>query len=296
MRSRTIHVGDAAEVLTTFPDECVHLTYIDPPFHTGKDWGEFDDRWSGRAEFVQAMRRIAAEVRRVLVPGGSLYWQGDDNATHVIWAMLEDVFQEPVRRSIAWEGSSESGFKTGTTNWVRSHDTILYFTKGRAQAFNTQYRPYTKERLAHFSHVDENGRRFQRRFDRVGERRLDYPPDPTKEGAYRQYLDESKGTPAGSVWRDFFAPTHGERTGYPTQKPTALLDRIVRASSNEGDLVLDPCCGSGTTLVAAERLGRRWVGIDRNPEAAKVAEARVRPEVESNALLDDGPPVSVRGC
>lgn len=333
---RTLHCGDAAEVLARTDAASVHLCIIDPPYYTQREWGEFTDRWRDIGEFVASMRTVAEAIHRVLVPGGALYWMGDENAIHRVWVMLEEVFGGPIRRCIAWQGHSPSGVKTTAPNWIRTHDTILYFLKrgeatarwnrqwdphtevrearyyeteegtgrrfavmngrkcyadaspGRAvgsvwapRVFHPLYDPYTPERMACFDRVDETGRRYQQRYDE------------SSGGRWRQYADEYEGTRQGTVWRDFFAANRGDRTGYPTEKPTELTDRIVRASSDPGDLVLDPCCGSGTTLVSAERLGRRWMGIDRNPEAIRVARGRVGAEVDSTALIDEGPPVRV---
>lgn len=338
MTARTLYVGDAADTLATLPDAGAHLVYVDPPFGTQKDWGAFDDRWRGGiAEFVDAMRAIATQAHRVLVDGGALYWHGDDYAIHRVWCMLEDVFGGPIRRQIAWSGSSESGFKSQAANWIRHHDTILYFVRGhRARAFNVEYEPHNQQREDRYNKVDADGRRyfthskngkrcyadatpgkpvgsvwtphcFNRQFEPFSAERLSYFNKVDSDGRrYQQYyyhdrppeknryyLDEAKGLPVGSVWRDYFNPMNPERVGYPTQKPTDLLRRIIAASTNEGDLVIDPCCGSGTTCVAAEQLGRRWIGIDRSPIAIDLAAQRTRQAVGDNALLDTGPPVNV---
>ncbi|MEX1245275.1 MAG: DNA methyltransferase, partial [Thermoanaerobaculia bacterium] len=154
-------------------------------------------------------------------------------------------------------------YKTIANNWIRGHDTLLFYTRGKAFRFNKQSTEHRPEYVARFNKVDKDGRRY---FDGRGERR---------------YLEDvlAKGKAIGDVWNDVMSfqqiPTSQERLGYDTQKPEALLERIIKASSNPGDLVADFFCGSGTTLAVAERLGRRWIGSDLGRWAIHVARKRL---------------------
>jgi site-specific DNA-methyltransferase (adenine-specific) len=246
--------------------------------------------------YLSMMAPRLVELHRVLKETGSLYLHCDPTASHYLKLLLDAVFgYAQLRNEIIWK-------RTVSHNNVRNRfgdetDTILFYTKGDRPTFNRQYRPYSHEYIAsHYAQLDEKGRRYTTRdlrnpgirpnlhyeykgykphpngwaislekmkeYDAKG--LLYFPPD--KEGRIRlkRYLDEMPGTPMGTVWDDIL-PLNSqaqERLGYPTQKPEALLDRIVLASSNPGDVVLDPFCGCGTAIASAQRLGRHWVGID----------------------------------
>ena len=206
------------------------------------------------------------EVHRVLREDGSLYLHTDHTASAWSKTLLDAVFgPNKMRREIIWVSSAVSGFKSLAQNFVRGHDTIHYYARGSRPKFNKSYLPYNERQLKRFSGIDDEGRRYK---------------SITK--SRRLYLDESKGMPISSVWSDIAnfqtVVNHREKVGYPTQKPLALLERIIKASSNEGDVVLDPFCGSGTALVAAERLGRRWRGIDISADAVRLAAERLASE------------------
>ena len=169
---------------------------------------------------------------------------------------------ENFRREITWQMKSVSGFKSKTNNWIRDHDTLLYYVKNSSrQTFNKEILPYRKEYIDKmFTKVDEQGRHYRQRSNR------------------RYYADEG-GMPASSVWTDIYSlqtiTQSKQISGYPTQKPEKLLERIIKASSNEGDIVFDPFCGCATTLVVAEKLKRQWVGIDLIEQAAKEIKKRM---------------------
>ena len=165
--------------------------------------------------------------------------------------VMDEVFgYDNFRREIIWNSGSVSGFKSRANGWVRQHDTLLYYNKGKEFTFNKIYLPYKEDYLKKmFKYKDKDGRVYRKR--RGG----------------KQYLDESKGMSIGDVWVILSLQTatqSKEAMGYPTQKPEALLERIIKASSNEGDVVLDPFCGCGTTIVTSNDLNRHWIGIDMN--------------------------------
>ena len=197
------------------------------------------------------------EMHRILKPTGSIYLHCDPTASHYIKMCLDAIFgRKNFRREIVWNLETASGFKSQVKGFIRGHDVILYYTKSRSTfVFNKIFQPHKPEYIKRFSKVDEQGRQY--RDDRPNGR--------------RQYLDETEGVALTDVWSGIMSfqqqSTSKERTGSPDQKPLALYERIIKASSNEGDLVLDPFCGCATTIIAADNLKRRWVGIDRRVDA-----------------------------
>lgn len=304
-----LHFGDNLEWLGRLKPESVDLCYIDPPFNSqagyniivgGAQVEAFGDTWSWGAEDMRAYRNLVAlspcgawaegmmkvigpcgmfsylifmaerldAIRRVLKPTGSIYVHCDQSANYHIRLLMDAVFGAGnCRREIVWDISVLSGFKTIANNWIRGHDTILFYTSGDESTFNKQTTEHRPEYIARFNKVDADGRRY---FDGRGKPR---------------YLDDvlAKGKAIGDVWGDVMsfqqAPTSKERVGYPTQKPLALLDRIILASSNPGDLVMDCFLGSGTTAVSAVRNGRNFIGCDLTFMAVDIAMERLK-EVE----------------
>jgi site-specific DNA-methyltransferase (adenine-specific) len=244
---------------------------------------------------MMAVRLV--ELHRVLKPTGSIYLHCDPTASHYLRMLLDSIFG-PVnfRNEIIWKRTSAH---SSAKRYGPVHDVILFYTKSSEYIWNPSYTEYDQKYLkSHYSQIDSDGRRWRsdnltamgirkgssgqswRGFDVSAKgnhwkfsietlERLDsegriYWPPSGGWPAYKRYLDEVKGVPSQDSWNDI-PPINSqakERLGYPTQKPEALLERIIRASSNEGDLVLDPFCGCGTALIAAERLQRRWLGID----------------------------------
>ena len=236
------------------------------------------------------------ELHRALKPTGSLYLHCDPVASHYLKIMLDIVFGATCfKNEITWKRTHAHG--DARRRFSDVSDTLLFYGKTDASVFNPQYLPYDEEYLRkYYRFVDESGRRYRlvtlrspnprpnlvyeykgykphpngwavsrekmEELDRQG--RLHLPTKPDGAILEKYYLDEMKGVVAGDLWSDIDPiGAHAlERMGYPTQKPLALLERIISASSNAGNLVLDPFCGCGTAVVAAEKLGRRWIGID----------------------------------
>ena len=348
--NRTLIHGDNLEALQNMAAECVDLVYLDPPFDSGKDWGEFDDRWAGD-EYLIFMEARLRELHRVLKPTGSLYLHCDDVANHYLKVMLDDIFgRSQFRNEIVWVRTK--GTKNSPRRYPRNLDRLLYYVASPTAAWNAPMIPWSQQQIDEwYVHRDERGRYMHLRLraprpglhtwrglshgtgswnaPRTGhdaewierefipgyrdmglEDRLEALDAagllhwPAKEGGIPQlkrYLKHATATkPVADLW-DGLEGGRGmsrtERVGYPTQKPLALLERIIKASSNEGDVVLDPFCGSGTTLVAAEQLGRSWIGIDVNENAIPViqerfAELNVEINVQAIAELNAGPKVA----
>ena len=272
MKWRTEH-GDNLTIMAEMEDETIDLIYADPPFATGRDFGTFDDRWEdGIDGYIDFLFPRLSAMRKLLKPTGSIYLHCDPTASHYLKVALDDLYgRQNFRREIIWRMPTPSGFKTRANNWTRGHDTLLYYTKTPAATFNKQRLPLSQSAISRYNKEDEHGK-YKTYKDANGERKV--------------YLNADRGSCVSSVWDDIPSfQTHSmsksEGTGYPTQKPLALLERIIKASSNEGDTVLDPFCGSGTSGVAAVSLGRRWIGID----TAELALATTHQRLQQGTLL-----------
>ena len=218
------------------------------------------------------------ELHRVLKSDGSIYLHCDPTASHYLKLLLDAIFGPGgFRNEIVWKRTPFAGSsKARAMQLPRSHDALLFYTKGATWTWNPPTEPYTAEYLSRFKWDDQDGRGPYRKtllktysketFQRLKEGNRLIPPQ--RKGAmwsYKQYLSESRGyTQIDDFWEDIDAinPVAKERLGYPTQKPEALLERVINASSKEGDVILDPFCGCGTTIAVAERLHRQWIGID----------------------------------
>ena len=262
---REVITGDAAEVLPSLA-VTARLVYMDPPWFTGRDWGNFDDRWENLDAYLEwSVSRLAAAVA-VMAPDGSLYLHVPPTVSHYLKIELDGLLGRNVfRNEIAWRRFV--GRKANTRRrWSAEHDVILYYARPGAPFHPTYAKHDPREIRSQYRHVDRRGR-----YRLSGGRHY-----VTHGFSKKVYLDSNPGALVGTFWdKCQLAPSSRERTGYPTQKPLALLERIVAASSDPGDLVLDPMCGSGTALVAAKRLGRRYLGIDINADAAETARVRL---------------------
>lgn len=256
----SVHCADAEAFAGRLPDESVDVIYLDPPFATqttrsSRKTGDcFADHWAGGTkQFLAFMMPRLAECRRILTPQGSLYLHLDYRAAPYARVLLDTLFgTRCFLNEVIWH------YRTGgvSSRWFgRKHDTILVYAKqiGR-HTFNVlREGVYRTDGLNH----DDHGRPYKN----------------TRRG--RLYFNAA-GPALTDVWDiPFLSTVSSERVGWPTQKPLALLDRIIRASTKPGDVIADFFCGSGTTLVAAKQLGRRWVGCDVEPRAVRLAKLRL---------------------
>jgi DNA modification methylase len=253
------------------------------------------------------------ELRRVLKPTGSLYLHCDSTASHYLKLLCDAVFgPENFRNEIIWKRADtvKGNFGQGSRFFDRNTDSIIFYARTEANKFNPIFKPYSEEYIeTSYRHIEsKTGRRYQlismdgpggaakgnpsyevmgiTRYWRYSKEKMQQLIDTglvvqTSPGAVprrKQYLDEGKGVPAQSLWDDIPAlhSQSAERLGYPTQKPVALLERIINASSDKGEVVLDPFCGCGTTIDAAEKLGRKWIGIDITQLATTLIKNRLR--------------------
>ena len=308
-KNRTLYHGDNLDFLRGMNSETVHLIATDPPFKKGRDFhatpnslaagAQFQDRWSWRddiqgdwlsdiikdhpevwsvittakavygddmAAYLCWLGVRLLEMWRILRSDGSLYLHIDHTAHAYVKTLLDAIFGcKNLRNEIVWCYTGPGSPKMRQFN--RKHDTILWYSKGDSWIFNRD-----KVRIPH-KKLNTN---------RAGAMIRD-ALTPEERDAYLK-----KGKVPESWWPNFtpVGRLKRERTGYPTQKPLALYERIIEASSNEGDIVLDPFCGCATTPVAAERLGRQWVGVDLWAEAHKIVLERLEQEKLAVAEAD----------
>jgi len=262
-------------------------------------------------EFIEYLRKRLVLIHELLADDGSLYLHLDTNKVHYLKVVLDEIFgPQNFRSEIVWKRSSaHSDTKQGRSQHGRIHDTILWYTKSSQWVWNPQYTPYDQEYIDDFyRHVEEGtGRRYRlgdltapggankgnpryelmgvTRYWRYSEKEMARLVEegrvvqtaPGAVPAYKRYLDEMPGVSLQDLWTDIkpIGAQASERQGYPTQKPVELLDRIIKSSTNEGDLVVDCFVGSGTSLVSAAKLERRWIGVDCGKLAIYTAQRRL---------------------
>ena len=291
------------------------LVYIDPPFASGADYAKkvylrrhpkraaelaelqeqaqsgeeisleelkafeekmYGDIWN-KEDYLNWMFENLHAIKSVLNDSGSIYVHLDEKIGHYMKVMLDEVFGEQnFQREIVWDIQVLSGFKTKAQNWIRGHDVIYYYTKSNDEkVFNKLMQPHTAKYLAMFDRTEEKtGRKY------------------LIAHGLKRYLDEveDKGKPFGDVWSDIMSfqqqPTSDEKVDYATQKPEALLERIIEASSNEGFVVADFFGGSGVTANVANRLGRKFIHVDVGINSIQTTRDRLFQNGASFTVLD----------
>ena len=276
----------------------------------------------GMKSYLIMMAVRLLEMQRILKPTGSIYLHCDPTASHYLKMLMDAIYGAGnFRNDIVWKRKAGRGeTQNAAIRFGVTSDVLLFYARSSATVFNRQHRPNNPSYIASkFTHVDPRGRRYRldnltspsprpnlayeykgykppkngwavsrermKQMDREG--RIYFPSDKSKRLQRIRFLDELLGETVDTLWDDI-PPINSraqERIGYPTQKPLALLDRIIRASSNEDDMVLDPFCGCATALVAADRLNRQWAGIDLSPLAARLVLKRLRDD--RGPLFDD---------
>lgn len=333
LKTNVLYFGNNLEILRKYiPDNSIDLIYLDPPFSSNRDynilykgvsgkWSEaqvkaFSDTWhwgdvtddafqdirlkaplevgkliEGMVEglgqndvtaYLVMMTPRLLEMYRVLKDTGSLYLHCDPTASHYLKLILDRIFgARNFRNEIVW--CYDTGGRS-TKAFPRKHDTIFCYGRTGKAAFyyDNVALPRDPSTMHETILIDSDGRQYQRNIKAGRE--------------YRYYLD--KGVLPNDWWSDIKAmnPAAKERLGYETQKPLALLERIIKASSNEGDIVLDPFCGCGTALVAAHKLNRRWIGIDITYLAIEVMSKRLRDSFKGIQFETEGLPKDLEGA
>lgn len=277
-----VQQGDCLNLLKNLPDNQIDLIYLDPPFLTEKVQKlktrdrtkeyAYSDIWGGDREYADFLFQRIKQLKRVLKNTGSIFVHCDKNATHIIRAILDKIFgEEQFRSEIIWFYKRWSNAKKGL---LPSHQTIYFYSKSDEFKFNTIYNEYSAA-----TNIDQI---LQKRA-RDAEGKAIYARD---EDGLIILDDEKKGVPLGDVWEiPYLNPKAKERVGYPTQKPLLLLERIIRLTTEENDLILDPFCGSGTTLVAAKLLQRNAIGMDLSADAIALTKERLNHPIKTDSNL-----------
>ena len=310
LKNRTIFCADNIDVLRGINTETVDLIYLDPPFNKNKiftspigskaEGASFRDIFrqedvkkfqleglrahhKSLAAFIASTSKLGngynkhyliymavrlVEMHRILKQTGSLYLHCDPTMSHYLKLVLDGIFEEKnFRNEITWKRYRGKRSPKNPHKFPSITDSILFYSKSHA-IFNLPFTPLDPKYVSRtYRYDDKDGRGKYRFGGRLRNRKY--------------YLNESRGTPSTSLWDDVHElnGTNEEKIGYPTQKPIALLERIIQASTNEGDLVLDPFCGCATACIAAEKLNRKWIGIDVSAKAYELVGYRLNREV-----------------
>ena len=274
--------GDCLKELKKITPYSIDLIYLDPPFFTQKTQKlktrdnsieySFKDTWSNIKEYTKYIQERLEKCKTTLKDTGSLFLHCDRSAAHHLRAALDEVFgAENFQSEIIWSYKRWSNARKGLLN---SHQTIFFYSKTKNFKFNpiyTDYSPTTNlDQIFQKRARNENGKAIYK----------------TSENGSVELIEEKKGVPLSDVWEiPYLNPKAKERVGYPTQKPLLLMERIIKLTTDEGDTVLDPFCGSGTTLVASQFLKRKYIGVDQLKEAVKLSKKRLNNPIKTESNL-----------
>ena len=282
MEINKVICDDCVNGLTRIEDNKVDLIYLDPPFFTQdvqrlysketKTELTFSDKWNSMEEYLLFMEERLTECKRTLKDTGSIFVHCDRNASHYLKVLLDKIFgMKNFQSEIIWTYKRWSNSKKGLLN---NHQVILFYSKTDRFKFNRIYTEYSETT----------------KIDQILQERV-----RDKEGKAKYKTDENgnvvigkskKGVPLSDVWEiPYLNPKAKERVGYPTQKPVILLEQIIKLVTDEGDIVVDPFAGSGTTLVAAKILNRKYLGMDISSDAVLIAEKRLETLIKTDSFL-----------
>ena len=316
VKNRTIFTGDNLPIMRGMADDVIDLIYLDPPFNSNRNyeapigseaagasfkdawtfedtddvwWGEIAEEHPALYSVIDAAGAVGGkgakaysiymavrllEMRRILKDTGSIYLHCDPTMSHTLKLVMDAIFGKAnFRNEIIWN----KGFRgtEASRRYQRAHDVVFFYSKTDNYVWNDTFINYKDPALKRYNKVDERGKKYalikRRRTDGTVYYGKTYP----KSGGKR--ANDVVDVPVLSA-------TTEERTGYPTQKPLALLRRIVKASSNEGDMVLDPFCGCATACIAAQDEGREWIGIDVSELAFELVQARMKKELKLHGI------------
>lgn len=281
-----VYKGDCLEILDLIPNTSVDLIYLDPPFFSQKTHRmgtrdgtrtfSFSDVWDNPNSYTEFIGARLTKLHSKLSRTGSIFFHCDRSASHMIRVLLDRVFgAEHFQSEIVWYFRRWSNAKRGLLN---SHQKILFYSKTKTFKFNPIFQDYSSA---------TNVEQIMQKRARDRRNKSVYARDQNGDIAFS---GTKKGVPLSDVWEiPFLNPTAKERVGFPTQKPVLLLNRIIELVTDPGDVVLDPFCGSGTTLVASKILGRQAIGIDQSGHAVDLTKSRLQqPVVTTSRLLKLG--------
>lgn len=291
----TIYIGDCRDVLKEFPDESADLIYLDPPFFSNKDYEivfddgaekrGFEDRWKGGIyQYINWMKERVEPMYDILKDTGNFYLHCDWHASHYLRMMLDDIFgSDNFQNEIIWHYRKMANIDT---RFARNHDILLRYGKGDNKHFSLYDKEKTRALYNRFKKIIKDDKLKWEQAKKREQQLLNHYVEQKRKELDRELRDddvildftnpEDKYKERDDVWSiPHLKGNSEEHIGYPTQKPKELLERVIKCSTEEGDLVLDPFCGCGTTITAAEKLNRNWIGIDISPKAAEVMKKRM---------------------
>lgn len=247
-----IYNMDNLELLKQLPNESINLIYCDILYNTGKKFKDYDDKLGTPQQAMIWYRPRLIEMKRVLHNKGSIYLQCDYRLVHYLKVEMDNVFGiDKFRNEIIW---SYDRWTNSGKDFVRSHDTILRYSKSNTYTYNTLWEDFS-------SKSKHKGSRFSKK---------------ENDKLEQEYVNEERKKPMKDVWNISVLNSQSkERVGYDTQKPKELIKNIIQASSNEGDVVADFFCGSGTSMVVAKELGRQYIGCDISSRAVEITYERL---------------------
>ncbi len=245
----------------------VKCIYIDPPYNTKNDSFNYNDSFN-HSTWLTFMKNRLELARKLLREDGTIFVQCDDNEQAYLKVLMDSIFgRNNFQAEIVWVLEGASGYKSLVNNYVRGHESILFYSKSNYFNFNKIYLPYSEKQIKRFSKLDDSGRRYK-------------PITKTR----RLYLDEAKGVPLTDVWTDIASfqtiVNSPERTGFDTQKPEKLIERIIETLTTTHDLVLDFHLGSGTTAAVAHKMGRRYIGVEQMDYIQDITVERLKKVLE----------------
>ncbi len=286
MKVNEIHVGNCIDKLKGITTASVDMVYMDPPFYTQRKHSlstrdetkkyEFDDSWDSIEDYLSMIENCLTECKRILKSTGSIFLHCDKAASHHLRVSLDKVFgSKSFQSEIIWSYKRWSNSKKGLLN---AHQTIYFYSKTKDFKFNPIFKCY-----APTTNIDQILQDRQR----TKNGKSVYKKDKSGNVVLGK---EKKGVPLSDVWEiPYLNPKARERVGYPTQKPVLLLQQILEMTTDEGDLIVDPFNGSGTTCVAAKSMNRNFIGIDKAEDAVELAKQRLQNMIiTESALLEKG--------
>lgn len=289
MELNKVYCMDNLELLKQLPDESIDLIYCDILYNTGKKFKDYDDNLGTPQEAIEWYRPRLIEMKRILKDTGNLIIQCDWHLNAYIRVFLDELYgYKNFKGEITWKRSNDAG--SGKANAKRipnCTDTIFWYAKTEEYTFHLPKVPYDEKLLKRFKLDDNDGKGFYYWADlrHYSEERLNKLIENNEvkqrnsgKYSYKRYLkDVDTNKTLLNIWDDInrVSGVSKESVPYDTQKPKALLERIIKAFSNEGDVVADFFCGSGTSLVVAKELNRKYIGCDINPKAIEITEKRL---------------------
>ena len=304
----SIFKSDNLELMKELPSNSVDLIYCDVLYGTGRDFGDYKDIPCDKNTIYNFYIPRIKEMHRILKDTGSIYLQCDWKINHHLRSIMDEVFGvEYFRNVIVWQRSN--GKNNSKKNFENATDTIIFYTKSDNYTFNVIKKELKDSSVKRYNKVSSDGRKYmvanlmdkqsykgkpdvryvngkeyiskdklgykwnQAKIDEELRNGADFVENSEGNLAVIKYLDQSKGANVDNIWNDIYCIVSTDT--YATQKPKELLERIIEASSNKGDIVADFFCGSGTTCVVAKELGRNYIGCDIGEKAIQVAESRI---------------------